>query len=104
VLGLLQRGGFGDVVDDEGGLRIAVVHGREAGEALLPGGIPNLEFDGAGREGAFLGEEGGCRCRRGRVSGWFWAGGGGRRDRAPEGHRQASRSKTMIRGWKQATT
>jgi hypothetical protein len=55
VLGLDQAAGFGDVVDDQRALRVAVVHGRQAGEALLPRRVPDFEFDRAGREGAFLG-------------------------------------------------
>lgn len=47
-----------DIVDDEGGLSVAVVHGRKRGETLLAGGIPDLELDGPVREVAFLGEEG----------------------------------------------
>lgn len=49
-----------DVVDDQRGLGIAVVHGRQAGEALLARRVPDFEFDGAGGELAFLGEEGGA--------------------------------------------
>jgi len=41
-------------------LGVAVVHGGERGEALLPGCVPDLELDSAGGEGAFLGQEGGC--------------------------------------------
>jgi hypothetical protein len=62
VLGLDQAAGFGDVVDDERALRIAVVHGRQAGEALLARGIPDFEFDRAVGQVAFLGEEGGADC------------------------------------------
>jgi hypothetical protein len=62
VLGLDQTAGFGDVVDDERALRIAVVHGRQAGEALLARGVPDFEFDRAVGEVAFLGQEGGADC------------------------------------------
>ena len=55
VFGFDEGGGFGEVVDDEGGLGVAVVHGCEGGEALLAGGVPDFEFDGAGWEGGFLG-------------------------------------------------
>ena len=54
VFGFDERGGFGEVVDDEGGLGVAVVHGCEGGEALLARGVPDFEFDGAGWEGGFL--------------------------------------------------
>ena len=62
MLGLDQAAGFGDVVDDERALRIAVVHGRQAGEALLARGVPDLEFDGAVGQVAFLRQEGGADC------------------------------------------
>src|SRR5690606_12844899 len=61
VLGLYEGGGLREVVDDEGGLRVAVVHGGQGGEALLAGGVPYLELDCAGREVTFLCEESGCR-------------------------------------------
>ena len=61
--GFDEGGRFCEVVDDEGGLCVAVVHGGEGGEAFLAGGVPDFEFDGSGGEGAFLGEEGGCRER-----------------------------------------
>jgi hypothetical protein len=62
VLGLDQAAGFGDVVDDERALRVAVVHGRQAGEALLARGIPDFEFDRAVGQVAFLRQEGGADC------------------------------------------
>ena len=48
-------------------MRVAVVHGCEGGEAFLAGGVPDFEFDGAGGEGAFLGQE--CGCGGGREGG-----------------------------------
>lgn len=60
VLSLDQTAGLGDVVDDERALRVAVVHGRQAGEALLARGIPDLELDRAVGEVAFLRQEGGA--------------------------------------------
>jgi hypothetical protein len=62
VLGLDQAAGFGDVVDDERALRIAVVHGRQAGEALLARRVPDFEFDRAVGQVAFLRQEGGADC------------------------------------------
>ena len=76
MLGFDEGGGFREVVDDEGGLRVAVVHGCQGGEAFLPGGVPDFEFDGAGWEGAFLGEEGGCLGGKGTVSGGLGKGEG----------------------------
>jgi hypothetical protein len=55
-----QTARFRDIVDDQRSLRIAVVHGSQRGEALLAGGVPDFEFDGAGWEGAFLGKESGA--------------------------------------------
>lgn len=42
-----ERGtdGFGNIVDDHGGLRVPVVHGRKRAETLLPCGVPNLKLD-----------------------------------------------------------
>lgn len=60
VLGLYQTAGLGDVVDDERALRVAVVHGRQASEALLARGIPDLELDRAVGQVAFLRQEGGA--------------------------------------------
>lgn len=54
-----ETGWLCDVVYDEGGLGVTVIHGSQRGETLLPGGIPDLELDGSVREVAFLGEEGG---------------------------------------------
>jgi hypothetical protein len=62
VLRLDQTAGLCDVVDDERALRIAVVHGRQAGEALLARGVPDFEFDGAVGQVAFLCQEGGADC------------------------------------------
>lgn len=68
VLGFGEGSGLGQIVDDKGGLRVAVVHGREGGKALLAGRVPYLEFDGAGGQLTFLGEKGGClRYQRQRV-------------------------------------
>lgn len=36
---------LGNVVHDDGSLRVPVVHGREGAEALLSGSVPNLELD-----------------------------------------------------------
>lgn len=58
--GLGERGLFREVVDDEGGLRVAVVHWCERGEALLACRVPDLELDGARGEREFLGQEGGA--------------------------------------------
>jgi hypothetical protein len=52
-----QTACFRDVVDDQCGLRVAVVHGCERSEALLARGIPDLEFDGAVGEVTFLSEK-----------------------------------------------
>lgn len=60
VLRFHQTAGFGDVVDDQRALRVTVVHGRQAGEALLARGIPDLELDGAVGQVAFLRQEGGA--------------------------------------------
>ena len=60
MFGFDERARFRAIVDDERGLRVAVVHGCQTGEALLALGIPDLEFYGAGGELAFLGEEGGA--------------------------------------------
>ena len=62
MLRLDQTASLCDVVDDEGALRIAVVHGRQTGEALLTRGVPDLEFDGAVGQVAFLRQEGGADC------------------------------------------
>lgn len=59
VLGLGERRGLCDVVDDERGLGVAVVHGRERGEAFLAGCVPDLKLDCARGQVAFLGEKGG---------------------------------------------
>jgi hypothetical protein len=48
MLGFCEGRGLCDVVDDEGGLGVAVVHGRERGEAFLACGIPDLKLDGSG--------------------------------------------------------
>lgn len=58
VLGLDERRGFGEIVDDESGLGVSVVHGSQRGEALLAGGIPDLKLDCPCREVALLGQEG----------------------------------------------
>ena len=60
VLGFYEGRGLRDVVDYEGGLGIAVVHGSERCEAFLACGVPDFKFYGASWEVAFLGEEGGC--------------------------------------------
>ena len=49
-----------DIVDDEGGLSVTVVHGCQRGETFLAGSIPDLELDGPVREVAFLREKGSC--------------------------------------------
>lgn len=64
MLGLDERGGLGEVVNDESGLGISVVHGGERGESLLTGGIPDLKLDRSGREVAFLCQESGCKSMR----------------------------------------
>lgn len=52
---------MGDVVDYDGAICVAVVHGRQRLVSLLASGIPNLELDGRGLiEGDGLGEEGGA--------------------------------------------
>lgn len=68
MLRLGERGRLSDVVDHQRGLGVAVVHWREAGEPLLARRVPDLELDGAGREVAFLGQEGGCAADYTRVS------------------------------------
>ena len=50
-----ERGGFSEIVYDEGGLGVAVVHGSERGEALLSGCVPYFEFYGAVGQVRFLG-------------------------------------------------
>lgn len=58
-----SRGTYGlcDVVDDDGAVRIPVVHGRQGLVPLLPSRIPNLKFDGrVFIEGDGLCEEGGA--------------------------------------------
>ncbi len=55
MLCFYEGGRFCEIVDDEGGLGVAVVHGRKGGEAFLACGIPYLEFDGAVWEVGFLG-------------------------------------------------
>ena len=62
MLRLDQTASLCDVVDDERALRVAVVHGRQAGEALLARGVPDLEFDGAVGQVTFLRLEGGADC------------------------------------------
>lgn len=53
--------GLCDVVDDDGAVCVAVVHGRQRLVALLAGGIPYLELDCCVLvEGNGLGEEGGA--------------------------------------------
>ena len=53
--------GLCDVVDDDGAVCVAVVHGCERLVALLAGGIPDLELDRRVLiEGDGLGEEGGA--------------------------------------------
>lgn len=60
MFGFDQGGWFGQVVYDEGGLGVSVVHGSKRCETFLAGGIPYLELDCTGRQGAFLGQEGSC--------------------------------------------
>ena len=56
--------GLCDVVDDDGAVGVAVVHGGERLVALLAGRVPDLELDGCGFvEGDGLGEEGGANRR-----------------------------------------
>lgn len=67
VLGLDEGRGLGQVVDNECGLSVPVVHGRERGKTLLACGIPDLKLDCPGGQVALLGEESGyemlVRCR-----------------------------------------
>jgi hypothetical protein len=56
---------LGDVVNDNGTVGVAVVHGREGLVALLAGGIPNLELDG----GVFIERDG--LCEKGGADGRF---------------------------------
>ena len=60
VAGFDQAGGFRKIVDDQGRLRVPVVHRCEGGEAFLTGRIPYLKFNGAVRKIAFLRQEGSC--------------------------------------------
>lgn len=60
VLGFCEGRGLRDVVDDEGGLGVAIVHGGEGGEAFLACGVPDFEFDGPRWQVALLREESGC--------------------------------------------
>jgi hypothetical protein len=60
VLGFCEGRGLGDVVYDQRGLGVAVVHGRERGEAFLARCVPDLKLDGPGGQVAFLCEECGC--------------------------------------------
>ena len=55
-----EGGGFGEVVDHKGRLRVAVVHGCEGGETFLARGVPYFKFDSSVREMGLLSEEGGC--------------------------------------------
>lgn len=59
VLGLDEGGGLGEIVNDEGGLGVAVVHGGERGKALLASSVPYLELDRPRGKVALLCEEGG---------------------------------------------
>merc|ERR1719487_1651860 len=59
-LGLLERGGFRDVKDDDGSLGVAVVHRRQRAETLLPGRVPDLKLDHLVLEAASLREERGA--------------------------------------------
>ena len=53
--------GLGDVVDDDGAVGVAVVHGGQRLVPLLPRRVPYLELDGGGVvEGDGLREEGGA--------------------------------------------
>lgn len=53
--------GLGDVVDDDGAVGVAVVHGRQRFVAFLSRRVPDFEFYGGGFvEGDGLGEEGGA--------------------------------------------
>lgn len=56
-----EGGGFGEVINYQGGLSVAVVHGCEGGETFLARGVPYFEFDGSVGEVRFLSEEGGWR-------------------------------------------
>jgi hypothetical protein len=50
-----------DIIDDDGAVCVAVVHGGERLVALLAGRVPDLELDGCVLiEGDGLGEEGGA--------------------------------------------
>ena len=60
MLGLDEGCGLGEVVDDESGLGIALVHRGQGGESLLAGCVPDLKLDGSRWQVAFLGEEGGA--------------------------------------------
>ena len=65
VFRFYEGGGFGEIVDYEGGLRVAVVHGCEGGETFLARGVPYFELNGSVGEMGFLSEEGGYRRRKG---------------------------------------
>lgn len=58
MAGLDERRRFREVVDHERGLRVAVVHGRQRGEAFLARRVPDLELDGARRQGDFFRQKG----------------------------------------------
>jgi hypothetical protein len=68
VLGFCERGGLGDIVDDECGLGIAIVHGCERGKTFLACRIPDLKLDGPRGEIAFLCEESSCSRKSGQLS------------------------------------
>ena len=57
VAGLDQRTGLGEIVDDEGGLGVAVVHWSQRGEALLARRVPDFKLDLPRRESDFLGQK-----------------------------------------------
>jgi len=54
----------GDVVDHDGGLRAAVVHGRQAVVALLTRRVPDLKLDRRVVQAHGLREEGGYAARQ----------------------------------------
>jgi hypothetical protein len=63
ALNTARTHGLCDVVDDDGAVRVAVVHGGQRLVALLAGGVPYLELDCCRLvEGDGLGEEGGADC------------------------------------------
>ena len=57
--------GFCEVIDDKGGLCVAIIHGCERRKTLLACSVPYFELDSTIGELTLLSEE--CRCKRKRL-------------------------------------